>query len=648
MSVTYTVKPTSGDSTAAVYSSSSMSSSSKIGSLSSGTTVTILSEGSNYYQIKYTKGTTGSSENTGTVKVNSVLNTRSGPGTSYSKVGSLKNGAKVTILETKSGWYKINKLSGNGSGTQSGVWVSASYIITSSSTNNAYISKTDVKSSSSTTTTTSTDDWKDSDATLRMSVDTNFNTSYSADATARYSAKDDYYKEQLMKMNYCFGAPPKYNMDIDIQYISDIGLGRVITETYYASPTILSICPGKVKMFPHLFNSSKRDQAWNALYSIASGVQDIKEKFDADKDNDIFNGALYEFNQDTADYAKRVNLLCRSCAILLGIGEEKMPYTSTPLKSFDYTYWSIRKKYSPTTGKTSTVFSDFWTGGIEAISSGMTDSNYVHFLVSNENTSVNENISTSVESSFLESIFSTTNSVASQLSYFAGIGFNDQMDAQEKVQDILNGIVGENGWTKLIDNTLSGGKLKIPKIVGDTDFSQSVSLTLNFMSPYGNAKSVFLWCIVPVCHLLAFALPKQLSDSMFSYPYILKVFQKGWFNSNLAVITNMSVTRGGNDNTSWSNSGLATEWSVNFEITPLYSQLTLPSTDHPLLFMRNDGLVDYLGNMCGFDLKDTNLDVKANLLTAFVQNKFTGIPNDIQRWISDKVSNPLSKIFHMG
>lgn len=168
------------------------------------------------------------------------------------------------------------------------------------------------------------------------------------------------------------------------------------------------------------------------------------------------------------------------------------------------------------------------------------------------------------------------------------------------------------------------------------------------MSPYGNAKSVFLWCIVPVCHLLAFALPKQLSDSMFSYPYILKVFQKGWFNSNLAVITNMSVTRGGNDNTSWSNSGLATEWSVNFEITPLYSQLTLPSTDHPLLFMRNDGLVDYLGNMCGFDLKDTNLDVKANLLTAFVQNKFTGIPNDIQRWISDKVSNPLSKIFHMG
>ena len=43
----------------------------------------------------------------------------------------------------------------------------------------------------------------------------------------------------------------------------------------------------------------------------------------------------------------------------------------------------------------------------------------------------------------------------------------------------------------------------------------------------------------------------------------------------------------------------------------------------------------------------SGVDVKIKLLTSFIQNKFTGIPNDIQRWCSDKVSDSVSKIFNM-
>ena len=116
---------------------------------------------------------------------------------------------------------------------------------------------------------------------------------------------------------------------------------------------------------------------------------------------------------------------------------------------------------------------------------------------------------------------------------------------------------------------------------------------------------------------------------------------------NLAVMSSITITRGGSDNTSWSSEGLATEWTVNFDISPLYTQLTMPSTDHPFLFMKNDALIDYLGNLCGFDLKANNLDVKIKLLGNFIANRFTGIPNDIQRWQSDKVSDAVSKIFQM-
>ena len=648
MSVTYIINPVSGDKYATVFANTGLNK--KLGTLSKGTTITILSTGSNYYKIKYNGGSSSSTPESGTVKANGGLKTRTGPGTSYAYVGAFNNGAKLTIHDSSNGWYKVSGTSGWGK--LNNVWVSKQYVIETSTQGYGYLSKTDVKAQ---TTNDGLSSSNQSSANLALNANyqrnysTIYNDSYSGDSSKRYLGTDDYYKKLMSKLNYCFGTPPKYNMDIDIQYVSDVGLGRVMGQTYYSNPTILSICPGKVKMFPQLFNKKARDNAFNTIYEAARGAGDgsVVQKILGDKNSDILNGPLYEFSQDTQDYAKRLNLLCRTCAILLGIGDDKMPYTSTPLRSFDYAYWSIRKKYSPSTGKQQNVFTDFWAGGIQAAANAVGDENYIHFLVSNENTSISEGVTTDVEASFLENIVSSTNSIANQLSYFSGVGFNNQMDAKANIDNALNGIIGESGWTKLVDNVLSGGKLKIPKIVGDTNFSQSISCSLKFLSPYGNPKAVFLWCIVPVCHLYALALPKQLSDSMYSYPYIIKVFQKGWFNSNLAVISSINLVRGGNDDTSWSSAGLATEWTVNFEITPLYSQLTMPSTDHPLLFIKNDGLIDYLGNLCGFDLKANNLNVKAKLLTSFIKNRFTDIPNDIQRWVSDGISDSISKVFQL-
>ncbi len=42
------------------------------------------------------------------MQVNSSLNVRSGPGTSYSSIGSLANGAKVSLLSQSGEWYAIS------------------------------------------------------------------------------------------------------------------------------------------------------------------------------------------------------------------------------------------------------------------------------------------------------------------------------------------------------------------------------------------------------------------------------------------------------------------------------------------------------------------------------------------------------------
>ena len=146
-----------------------------IGSLKNGATVEIVETSGSWYKIKYGSGygyvskdyvtvssssnnsssnsgssnsgssnnttTTPSTSTTGTIKVNDTLNVRSGAGTSYSVIGSLKNGATVEIVETSGSWYKIKYGSGYG-------YVSKDYVTVSSSNNNS--------SSNNTTTTPST------------------------------------------------------------------------------------------------------------------------------------------------------------------------------------------------------------------------------------------------------------------------------------------------------------------------------------------------------------------------------------------------------------------------------------------------------------------------------------------------------------
>lgn len=117
------------------------SSYSKIGSLTKGSKVEILESKNGWHKIKYgnrfgyVSGEYISTSNTnqpqitppssngsksGVVTVTS-LNVRRGYSSSYSKIGSLTNGNKIDIVESKNGWYKIKYKNGYG-------YVSGEYI----------------------------------------------------------------------------------------------------------------------------------------------------------------------------------------------------------------------------------------------------------------------------------------------------------------------------------------------------------------------------------------------------------------------------------------------------------------------------------------------------------------------------------------
>lgn len=101
---------------------------SRVGSLPNGASVTVLSQSGGWYQIRYNSltgyvsgdylsytpngGSTPTqppSGNLGTgVVTASALNMRSGPGTGYSRITTLPNGATVTVLAQSGGWYQVS------------------------------------------------------------------------------------------------------------------------------------------------------------------------------------------------------------------------------------------------------------------------------------------------------------------------------------------------------------------------------------------------------------------------------------------------------------------------------------------------------------------------------------------------------------
>lgn len=113
-----------------------------IGYLHNGDKVTILGESNGWYKInyngqeawvsgKYVDKTEGGStpepeqppaSTDGTVVVvdATTLNVRTGPSADYSKLGSLGHGDKVSVLEEKDGWYRIDYNGQDG-------WIKASY-----------------------------------------------------------------------------------------------------------------------------------------------------------------------------------------------------------------------------------------------------------------------------------------------------------------------------------------------------------------------------------------------------------------------------------------------------------------------------------------------------------------------------------------
>ena len=475
------------------------------------------------------------------------------------------------------------------------------------------------------------------------------------------------YSEALAGFRNAFGSPFLYSNDTDPCYYrtSDNyntknggAVGHTMMSTMYSTPAVFSICPGKVTYLPNLLSNDGSSLFQKLSAKFKDVTTDVIGLDEESGTSGAFAKQLYAFSPDYNDYINRLNVMARVSAIFMGIGDKKCPWQpNVAYRNADYSYFTTGKRGSNENNH-SGLDEFLWQLDTAMSDLDSTDLTYIHFFLTQDGSAVEQDFTVNADKIglFEKLNGSDMQETVKEISFL----FNGAMSSSDTwntieadLDSLTKNIAGshENAASllKMVKGWAQGGKMIIPDMISDVGYNSSVTCRLNFRSLYGDPESVFLNVNLPCLALLCFVLPKQLAENMYGYPYICRCFQRGFYNSDLCIMANLNFVRGGDSESSWTASGLATEVEASFTITPLYAALAGGNGRNPFLFMSNTALIEYLGNMCGLDLKVDQVDLKWALVENLLgPNYYQDIFGTLGRKTSDYMRGKLDKLFNFN
>jgi hypothetical protein len=135
------------------------------------------------------------------------------------------------------------------------------------------------------------------------------------------------------------------------------------------------------------------------------------------------------------------------------------------------------------------------------------------------------------------------------------------------------------------------------------------SYTMTLISPYGNPVSQMFNIYLPLCMLLAGALPLATGKQSYQSPFLCELFDRGHKITRLGVISSLSITRG-TSNLAFNRDGQAMAIDITFTVKDLSSIVAMPiqqgSSVMPLegIFDGETNYTDYLLTLGGNSLRE--------------------------------------------
>lgn len=291
-------------------------------------------------------------------------------------------------------------------------------------------------------------------------------------------------------------------------------------------------------------------------------------------------------------------------------------------------------------------------GFIDKLSSTLsTNHNYVQFYI--EPTSFSETISNQTQQSTLASMVTDKAGAAfKEFQFLFGTGGaesameNIQSFASESASSFVSAMQNLGGSTfqtvlgriaTIGGHIITGDTMIFPEIFMKSEYSRNYNITIILKSPYGDKFSYYMNIIVPLCHLIALAAPKQSTANTYSTPFLVKAFLPGVFNINMGIVKSLTLEKNP-EGDGLSVDGYPLEIKVTLNIDDLYADMMIAPTSDPLLFSGNTSLIEFLATNCGLDITIPNYESKYSLLWNNIKNSFT---NDLIQNIGDQATSTI-------
>ena len=393
-----------------------------------------------------------------------------------------------------------------------------------------------------------------------------------------------------------FGMPYQFTPITDLRLDTDANsgansayFGRLYYEKIIARAPVMIVQVG-VPSFMFSFNDKQKE--------------DILEKLALGDEHEVAansivngNGRYYSFKETGEQYFAAVNSMTRVIACLMGIEDKPIPTPSGGTKAAGKVDWADQG------------FSQLW--------------NWYHHSVCfyiDSQPQVQEDITNGTRQSQLASKVNQIGDMASEIQFLLGgvsnlTGKDFTMDQSNIGSSNTTGII--SSISENIKALMAGGRMYFPEIWSDSNFMRQYSVSIKLDTPDADPLSVYLNIFVPLCHILAFCLPRSAGKNVYVSPFLIRAYYKSMFNIDMGIVTSCSITKGNQG--SWTQDGLPTEVTVNLTIKDLYDVMSLAvfnnegnlesktvTTNNVDLVLANPGQIDYLATMCGINISEPN------------------------------------------
>ena len=419
-------------------------------------------------------------------------------------------------------------------------------------------------------------------------------------------------KINLNSLRSIFGMPYQYLPVADLR-VKSTGVGYESSTTPLTDISAIGIkyrekilsrmpfcifMPGMVDFMPN-YNSAEKEDILKGVVDENSGWDNLRKVAEGKT-----RGSYYNFYPAYSLYYRYVNAICRMAAIFMGVGD-RVVYGNTPLSKFDWRSLSpdtISKSsfyhgsvlyYLNTENQISESFSNSTTQSQLAQKTNAV-SEQARELMFLSNTAVDVTAAASkVASSAVSSGLNNTQQLFDNIKAKVGSGMSSSQGA---VAAILNGL----------HNTIAGSKMLFPELWQDSQFSRDYSVNVKFGSPDNDPLSIYLNIIVPLIHTVCLAAPKYTGPNTYTAPFLVRAFYQGFFNVNMGIITDLSITKGNEG--AWTYDNVPTTLELRISIKDLFGtnfmSMGQNENNMDLNVLSNQPFVDYIANTCGINIDE--------------------------------------------